>query len=215
MSVSLALLGLGRENRTNSDRQGLRTRQTVAMLLIGISLTSQPAEFWDGSRQFNGTMFWLEVAGVVLGGFALWVAWWQFGKARKSADAAKTAAESTAEQMSNVSVLVGVTGLAGYAAEVISRLEGGDFGVAATRASDLRYGLAALRSNSRTKNLFKGKRWQEAMTTLRNVEEALSAQASTRLLDFEASRYLTAMRDLRELLSATRASAEESTGEPR
>src|SRR5213595_1536493 len=115
------------------------------MTVAGI-LRALPLAFFEGSRWYNLTSFVLTIIGFI-------AAIWQAVKARRAAEAARTAAIEAKEQVGRVRALVDLSATCGHIKEMLASISNGDFGSAATRIVDIRAAIAQLRSSESGKKL--------------------------------------------------------------
>jgi hypothetical protein len=137
------------------------------------SRTSQfdlAATFLEGNWLYN-----LVNLSLALIGFA--VVFWQTWKARKAADAARLAAQRTADGFHRLKAMTDFSTLGRLAEDIVSYIDGNNFRSAQLRLLDLRNGLARAREFVATSELRSPLEWDDILNTVKGVDDRVSTLA--------------------------------------
>lgn len=129
--------------------------------------------FWDGGRTFNEWSFYIGLAGFVATVVGLTIAYRQITKARTAAEAARKAATATADKLQKAWAMIDFTRLYKLSSDAVMLIRHDNFTAAAMRVGDVRDRVVELRESPQAQNLQAPEEWQELVTKLTSLQEAL------------------------------------------
>lgn len=145
------------------------------ILTVATAAARSPPLSYPGWYSDPAFMGWLSVAvgavGVCVAVVGLSIALKQISGVKSVAEAGRDAAESAKQQVDRVMSVVTLGDLCASGRELVVAIRTRNYGLAASKALDMRQQIARARYQTGTKTVMPQKQWQTAITDIANVQE--------------------------------------------